>query len=144
MNLCSRVGKSEWVLGRPSKFQTRLDFFFLELREYLFLRIYFSAHPTSLNPLGNPLGQSSPRCEWAETMLCLWGRGLSSHWPQRVQSCLRALVMVGAECGAWPVAELCGDLCALRFWSTWKIAEVTDAKHLVNSGEAKFAVLQSV
>lgn len=52
------------------------------------------------------------------------------------------MVVVETECGAWPVAELCGDFCALRSRSTLEIAEVTDAKHLVNSVEAKFAILR--
>lgn len=50
--------------------------------------------------------------------------------------------MVETEHGGWPVVEPLVDLCALSSWSAFEIAEATDAKHLVNTVEAKFAVLQ--
>lgn len=54
-----------------------------------------------------------------------------------VAACPKPLqVLLETERGARPVAELLVDLCALNSWSTFEIA---DAKHLMNSVEAKFA-----
>lgn len=87
----SGVSKSEWVLRPPSKFQTRLDFFPWVKRIPLSNNVFPYPSHLLLGARGNPLSQSSPCCEWTETMLCLSGRGLGSHWPQCVQGCLRAV-----------------------------------------------------
>lgn len=114
--------KQKWMSFKASfKVPNEGRFFSLELREYLFL-----THSSSLLSFwGSPLSQSSPCCEWTEIMLSLSGRELGSlplttACPKLSQG---TVVIVETECGAWPVAELCGDLCALRslinVWNSW-------------------------
>lgn len=54
-----------------------------------------------------------------------------------------SVIVLEVEHGGWPIVELLADLCAMSSRSTFEIAEATDAKHLVNSAEAKFAALPS-
>lgn len=110
----SGVSKSEWILRPSSKFQTRMDFFFsLSWGNAFFLKYLSLPIPLVVSPLGNceavfsVLSGLKP-WQWTELPLTTAVSGAVSG----------QLVMVGTKCGAWRVAELCGDLCALRAWST--------------------------
>lgn len=124
----SRVSKSEWVLRPPLKFQTRLYFFLgVEGIPFSYSAFLYPSH-LLVSPPDTPESVFSVLW-WAETKLCLSGRGWSSHWPQRVQSCLRA---------AWLWwGWLWGLACCRAVWGSWstlEIAEVTDGKHLEQWG----------
>lgn len=115
----SGVSKSKSVLRSPSKFQTRLGFFPWVKGIPFSYNVFLYPSQRLVSLLGTPLSQCSPCCEGLKP--CSASQDEDGAPTDHSRS--------KAVSGAWPAAELCGDLCALRSWSTLEIAEITDEKH---------------
>ena len=129
--------KQKWMsLGAYSKVPNRAGFFSLSQKNNYFLQCISLPVPppsTSSKTLllrdpevrRNPLSQSSPCSEWAESVLCISGGGLGSCRPLRIQSHCRAAQCSYGGHQVWGLAHYgaaCGSLCLeflINIWNSW-------------------------